>query len=228
MAFFRPRRALIFERLGQRDQPSTIFVGNAIVPPNAESEIEIVALSEVGDPLIRTLNMRAQLGDGRGPGSEPAFKSVSYLETIWTNKETQVLGGVIETEPQFVQSTIFLLNDQDPSLAADGTIARLTIDTHGFTRGTFDVKLADTLFPPTDFGAVKPQIVNGTITIAGAGDANLDGRFTSDDLVHVFQIAEYEDDVAFNSTWQDGDWNDDGDFTSADLVAAFAASTYEQ
>ncbi len=187
-----------------------------------------MALSEAGDPLIRTLNMRAQLGDGRGPASEPVFKSVSYQETIWSDNETKVLGGVIGTEPQFVQSTIFLADEGDPSLAANGTIARLTIDTQGFTRGTFEVKLADTLFPPSDFGAVKPEIVNGTITIAGAGDANLDGRFTSEDLVHVFQVGEYEDDVALNSAWREGDWNNDGDFTTTDLVVAFAAGTYEE
>jgi hypothetical protein len=58
------------------------------------------------------------------------------------------------------------------------------------------------------------------------GDANLDGTFDSADLVLVFQNAEYEDDPAGNSGWQDGDWNCDGEFNTSDLVAAFQAGGY--
>ncbi|MDG2385534.1 MAG: Ig-like domain-containing protein [Pirellulaceae bacterium] len=60
------------------------------------------------------------------------------------------------------------------------------------------------------------------------GDANLDGRFDSSDLVNAFQAGEYEDDVMGNSTWSDGDWNSDGDFTTADLVKSFQSGVYEQ
>lgn len=59
------------------------------------------------------------------------------------------------------------------------------------------------------------------------GDANLDRAFTSQDFVHVFQIGEYEDGIARNSTWSDGDWDGDGDFTSTDFVAAFQVCAYE-
>ena len=52
------------------------------------------------------------------------------------------------------------------------------------------------------------------------GDANLDRRFDSGDFVHVFQVGEYEDAIAGNSTWSEGDWNCDGDFSTADLVFA--------
>ncbi len=53
------------------------------------------------------------------------------------------------------------------------------------------------------------------------GDANRDGVFNSSDLVAVFQIGEYEDNIAGNSTWDEGDWDGDGEFTTADIVAAF-------
>ncbi len=46
------------------------------------------------------------------------------------------------------------------------------------------------------------------------GDANLDGVFDSQDLVLVFQSAEYEDGDNDNSTWSEGDWDGDGDFAS--------------
>lgn len=59
-----------------------------------------------------------------------------------------------------------------------------------------------------------------------AGDANLDGVFDSSDLVRVFSIGEYEDDVDGNSTWADGDWNCDGDFNTRDMVAAFQDGRY--
>lgn len=60
------------------------------------------------------------------------------------------------------------------------------------------------------------------------GDADLDGEFTSTDLITVFQAGEYEDALAGNSTWSDGDFDGDGDFLSSDLVLAFASGAYEQ
>lgn len=60
------------------------------------------------------------------------------------------------------------------------------------------------------------------------GDANLDGEFSSNDFVAVFQVGEYEDTVAGNSGWADGDWNGDGDFNSSDFVAAFSDGGFEQ
>lgn len=56
------------------------------------------------------------------------------------------------------------------------------------------------------------------------GDANLDGRFDTSDLVTVFQAGEYEDDVELNSTWSSGDWNGDAEFNSSDIVFAFERS----
>ena len=58
------------------------------------------------------------------------------------------------------------------------------------------------------------------------GDANLDGVFDSADLVQVFAAGEYDDDLAENSSWNEGDWNCDGEFDSSDLVAAFQAGEY--
>ncbi|MCA9197495.1 MAG: hypothetical protein KDA87_08155, partial [Planctomycetales bacterium] len=59
------------------------------------------------------------------------------------------------------------------------------------------------------------------------GDANLDNRFNSSDLVQVFEAGEYEDGIAGNSTWQTGDWNGDGEFDSSDLVFALQFAGYE-
>jgi hypothetical protein len=57
------------------------------------------------------------------------------------------------------------------------------------------------------------------------GDANLDGQFTSSDLVQVLASGTYEADI--DSVWSTGDFNGDGRTTSSDLVAALADGGYE-
>lgn len=59
------------------------------------------------------------------------------------------------------------------------------------------------------------------------GDSNLDGEFSSGDLVSVFQSGEYEDDVPSNSSWETGDWDGDGEFGTSDLVLAFQDGGFE-
>ena len=59
------------------------------------------------------------------------------------------------------------------------------------------------------------------------GDANLDGEFTSEDLVDIFTAGEYLDDRVLNSTWGTGDWNADGEFDDADIVTAFIDGGYQ-
>ena len=77
------------------------------------------------------------------------------------------------------------------------------------------------------------QVNNADVTFyveemlgTGAGDANLDGTFDSQDLVSIFRAGEFEDEIEGNSTWADGDWNCDGDFGTSDLVAAFRTGRY--
>ncbi|MCA9212572.1 MAG: metallophosphoesterase [Planctomycetales bacterium] len=60
------------------------------------------------------------------------------------------------------------------------------------------------------------------------GDANLDGRVNSSDLVLIFQAGRYEKTLPNRVTWQQGDWNCDGRFTTSDLVVMFATGLYEQ
>ena len=58
------------------------------------------------------------------------------------------------------------------------------------------------------------------------GDANLDGKFDSDDLVQVFISGEYEDGVPLNSTWVEGDWSGDFEFDTHDILIAFQSGDY--
>ena len=66
-----------------------------------------------------------------------------------------------------------------------------------------------------------------TLVAAGPGDANLDGRFDTLDVIMVFQAGEYEDDVPMNSTWSEGDWDLDGDFGTGDLIFALQHGDFE-
>lgn len=59
------------------------------------------------------------------------------------------------------------------------------------------------------------------------GDSNLDGLFSTTDLVTVFQAGQYEDALPANSTWATGDWNGDGEFASNDLVLVFQHGGFE-
>ena len=59
-----------------------------------------------------------------------------------------------------------------------------------------------------------------------SGDANLDGEFSSGDLVDVLAAGTYENDLA--AGWATGDFNGSGRFDSSDLVEALAGGGYEQ
>ena len=57
------------------------------------------------------------------------------------------------------------------------------------------------------------------------GDANLDGRFNSSDLVQVLSAGKY--DAPLDSTWSEGDWNCDRRFTTHDFVVALSHGGYD-
>lgn len=57
------------------------------------------------------------------------------------------------------------------------------------------------------------------------GDANLDGEFSSGDLVQVLEAGKFERGIS--ASWWEGDWNGDGYFTTSDLAVAFEDGGYE-
>jgi hypothetical protein len=57
------------------------------------------------------------------------------------------------------------------------------------------------------------------------GDADMDGSFSSSDIVRVFQVGKYE--TTQDATWMDGDWNLDRRFNSLDFVVARQSTVYE-
>ena len=59
-----------------------------------------------------------------------------------------------------------------------------------------------------------------------AGDANLDGRFDTVDLIQLFTSGRYESEVVGTANWASGDFNGDGTFDSSDLVLALIKGNY--
>ena len=59
------------------------------------------------------------------------------------------------------------------------------------------------------------------------GDSNLNGQFTTSDLVVAFQGGKYENPEAGIASWTNGDWNGDQLFNSSDLVAAFMTGAFD-
>jgi hypothetical protein len=57
------------------------------------------------------------------------------------------------------------------------------------------------------------------------GDSNMDGEFSTRDLVTVFEKGAYETGV--EADWSSGDWNGDGFFGTTDLVNAFQDGGFE-
>ena len=89
----------------------------------------------------------------------------------------------------------------------------------------------DAAFDLTGDGAVDDGDLSGLVNgILGTtfGDANLDGRFDSEDLQRVFEAGEYLDSKEKNSRWSTGDWNCDGEFDTEDIVLAFTAGGYQR
>lgn len=58
-----------------------------------------------------------------------------------------------------------------------------------------------------------------------AGDVDLNGSFGSSDLIAMFIVGKYEEDVS--AGWHEGDFNCDDRFNTGDLIAAFQAGTYD-
>ncbi|MCA9200150.1 MAG: cadherin-like domain-containing protein, partial [Planctomycetales bacterium] len=73
------------------------------------------------------------------------------------------------------------------------------------------------------------QILIHDVIGTSFGDANLDGRFDSQDLIAVFQSGRFEVSNTLSPPveWNAGDWNGDGSFDTADLVLAFQDGAYD-
>jgi hypothetical protein len=143
---------------------------------------------------------------------------------------------------ELAHTPVGITNDGD---GADGSANRLTIRSK--VAGDFDGNLRltdvdiDLLSEAARLGSTDPKFdVNADNAVNQAdrtrwiselrrthvGDSNLDGVFSSSDLVAVFTIGLYE--TGQEAGWAAGDWDGNGRFDSSDFVAAFTGGGYEQ
>jgi hypothetical protein len=210
----------------------TITVGNHTLLANTPGQQVQIVVS--GGEQVSGVNLHVQVGDGGPelvdfglpPGVDgPAITAVDLTTgTIFAGVSDTPF--VIETIPQYVNYSLAMLTPGS-SVPAAGLLATLTIDTTGFTSGTWDLLLSDVLPGlggdyDTDFAPTPATILNGSLSVGVLlGDANYDGLVNDADATilasHWHQTS--------GMTWSDGDFNGDGRVNDSD-ASILAAHWY--
>ena len=147
----------------------TIEVGtHHLLPDTPGQKIDICVSG--GDP-VQGLNFNVQVGDGAaangGVDIGPIITEADVVTgTIFDGNNTG------QTDLVSMGLIVFrVVTTASGTVAADGLLATLTVDTTRITSGWFDLSLtnvAEKAFPPgvdTDFAGVPADITNGTIEI---------------------------------------------------------------
>ena len=140
----------------------TITIGTYELLPNTpDQEVEIYV---TGGEALAGLNFNIQIEDGEETVSSPIFTAVDILTgTIFEGKNNGQYGTTVL--PQIAMASTD--TSTGATILADGLIGTATIDTTGFTYGSWALKMSDTRNGPTDFAGVAAQIADGWIHIAG-------------------------------------------------------------
>lgn len=179
----------------------------------------VIKLDFIGDEI----SMSAWLA-GADPVDLPMISFRDSTLTVGTvGAAINAYSGVASGEYEWMELAEIVPGDVDTNDVIDvRDIDRLsTAVRNGSDANRYDVN-RDTKVDALDRDMLLTDIMN-----VWYGDSNLDGEFSSADLVAVFQAGEFEDDIVSNSTWATGDWNGDSEFDSSDFVAAFQQGGYE-
>lgn len=207
---------------------STINVGvKKLLPHTPGQTIQLLAVPGAPVDQVTGFNLRAQLGDGLGPQSEPVFTGVDFQTQSMWNAPFTVLGGPVAGAPQYAQASV-VFNQTGVVSSAAGLVVTVTVDTTGLMTGQYDFKLnaTDIGFPSVFIGQngvdVPISIVNGALDLSGAlcGDLNQDGDVDSDDLLNVLSnFTGAQEAGEGTSRFLDGDCDADLDVDSADMLS---------
>jgi hypothetical protein len=146
---------------------ATIDVGNHLLLPNTPGQVFTIDVA--GGDLVQGVDFFLQVADG-GPeaaGFEdgPEITGVDILDgTIFDGNHTgEAAGGPLI--PQFWQSGTTTLTG---TVAAEGLLATVTIDTTGFFAGSWELLAKDTLMGDSNFPTtgVTTNVTNGRLTIS--------------------------------------------------------------
>lgn len=138
---------------------------HALLPNSAGQRIEIRVS---GGVEVAGLNFKAQVGDGFPdvPDSMvdgPNITDVDIVGTLTATIFTPNHAGQQDpgSAPQVALRTA---TTQSGLVTAEGLLATLTIDTTGFSEGTFALRLGDTYAGPTEFLDAEAQVLPTQIT----------------------------------------------------------------
>jgi hypothetical protein len=195
-----------------------IDVGFHALLPNTAGQQIVIRVS--GGEQVTGFNLRAQLGDGLGPQDEPVFAGVSFAGGIWSAYPYWVVGGPVEGAEQFAQASV-LFTQSGQSVAADGSLVTLSIDTTGFPgHAVFPLRLSATqIGVDSDFivqggGSLAPTIYDGVICIGTLpGDTNNDGVVDAADYIAL----KRNFGMTSGAQWLDGDFSGDHQVNWTDL-----------
>jgi hypothetical protein len=208
--------AVVFAcRLGEA---AVIDVGVHVLLPNTAGQQIVLRVS--GAEQVTGFNLRAQLGDGLGPLTEPVFQAVSFTGGIWDAYPTMLVGGPVSGAEQFAQASV-LFQETGREVPANGLLITLTINTTGFSGpAAFPLWLSGTQigansdFIPHGGGSLAPVALNGAICIGLLpGDADRNGTVGPSDLVAL--EAHFGQPGA---GWAGGDFNLDGQVDAFDYL----------
>jgi hypothetical protein len=174
---------------------ATIDVGIHALSPNTPAQQ--VSLFVTGGEAVSGLNFYAQVGDGGPELSQvglPAGEDGPEITSVDLKMGTIFAAAPSPQDNQAGLPQVAIASIEFTTVGAtttaNGLLARLSIDTTGFTAGSWSLRLADVL-PQlaggpynSDFAGIPATIVNGSIVVTSTvvGDFNLDGSVGRADL----------------------------------------------
>jgi len=161
---------------------------HTLLPNSPYQQIEFYA---TGGDDVQGLNFYVQIADGGPEAAAAGFATLPGIDGPEITGLDLITGTIFQDDnagqmvinsgyPQYrdanIATSIPAGQDGDPGTAVvvDGLIATVTIDTTGFSSGTYPLVLADVLdgVISTDFTSVPTTVTNGSITIGAFAAAN--------------------------------------------------------
>ncbi len=147
-------------------EPIIVVGFHPLVANQADQTISIFVS---GGDAVEGLNLNIQIGDGGadlgGTTIAPTITKVDFLSgTIFDGNNNGQ--SDLATFPLFYAGST---TTTKATVAAEGLLATLTIDTTGFFSGFWDLHLGNTKNGPTDFTVVGATITDGVISVPEPG-----------------------------------------------------------
>lgn len=150
-----------------------IAVGSHVLLPNTAGQV--IQIYVIGEVAVQGLNFNIQVADG-GPEAAawggsidgPEIQGLDIITgTIFASSNT---GGGDDSDGAYPADSIPQWEFRDTTtnsgtVVANGLLATVTIDTTGFTSGSWSLVIGETVNGPTDFAGLAAVITDGTITL---------------------------------------------------------------